>query len=122
MLVSGQIQALAPQGISKKKQRYAPMVQEQAKANTATQQVVDTKEQQRYADEVAMQEDQFRFQQDQAALASQQWQREMELSQQQFAQQKAYWARSNAQQKKTSDWEYAMGGLSMAANLYSLFS
>ena len=72
-MVVGQMGAVQPQGIRKKKRlRYAPLVQEGAKRGVATQLVADAKEEQRYQEEKA-------FQEEQAAIAQKQWKKEFEM-------------------------------------------
>jgi hypothetical protein len=117
MAVSGQIGAVQPQGMSKKKSRYASLVQEQAHRGTATQMVLDRKEQEEYEKAKGLQESQFAFQQEQADLASEQWQKEYALGQTNLANQQSYWDKQLSQQKKQQTWDKILGGASTAATL-----
>lgn len=110
MSVSAQMGAVSPMGLKKKKNLYAPMVQEQAKQGIATQMVLDRKNAESVEANKAFQEDQFAFQKEQAVLADQQWQADFALQQQQLN-----------QQKKQNQYETWLGGLSTAANLVDAF-
>ena len=122
MAVSGQIGAVQPQGMSKKKSRYASLVQEQAHRGTATQMVLDRKEQEEYEKAKGLQESQFAFQKEQADLAGEQWQKEYALGQTNLANQQSYWDKQLSQQKKQQEWSNALGIASTAATGYLAFS
>ena len=74
---TAQMGSVTPQGVKKKKQLYAPYVQESAKAGVATQMVMDRKGNEATAEAKGLQEEQFKFQQDQAVADDAQWQRIM---------------------------------------------
>lgn len=99
MAVSGQIGAIQPMGIKKRKQRYAPMIQEQAARGIATQMVLGRKEKEAKAAETGFREEQLGIQREQQAAQTEQWGKEYALRQQEIAQQKERFAAEQSQWK-----------------------
>jgi phage-related minor tail protein len=97
--LSGQMSAVAPKGVKKKKFQYAPYIEEQAKQGVATNLVMGQKEKQRYEEEKAFQEKEFAAQQTQ-------WQTQMEQQRKEFE-----------QKKKQNDIQNMLGGLSTFATI-----
>ena len=109
MAVSNQVGSIYT-GVKKKKNLYAPMVQEQARQGVATQMVMASKDREAADQERQLQEDQFRFQQEQASVADQQWQKDYQ------AQQDAL-----AQQRRQQNQSLIFGGLSTGMALMDAF-
>ena len=115
MPVSQQFSSVANSaGMKKKKNLYAPLIQEQAKQGIATQMVMDRKNQEQQEAATQLQQDQFQFAKDQSAREDQQWQSEQALNQQQFNDQMSM-------QKKKQNMDMIFGGLSTAASLMDTF-
>jgi len=115
MAVSDQMSSVTrARGMKKKKNLYAPMVQEQAKQGIATQAVAAQKQQALDDADRQFQQDQFDFQKQQAFQRDQQWAAEQQMQQSQFDAQIA------AQQKK-QNMDMIFGGISTAANLMDTF-
>lgn len=96
MVYSAQQSAVTPMGIKKKKTRFAPIIQEQARQGIATKMVVAGKEREQQQQEFA-----FEKQKHQESLA---------MQTQQFA-----------EQKKARKAQTIVSGISTAAQIASLF-
>lgn len=79
MVYSSQMGSINPAGMKKKKNRYAPMIQEQARAGTATNLVAAAKENKQYKEEQKFKERQAQIQQEQFDEQMSQMNRQREL-------------------------------------------
>jgi hypothetical protein len=118
MPVSSQFQAIQPKGIKKKKNLYAPMVQEQAAQGIATQAVIARKQQEQQEADTQFRDDQFAFQQQAQEQQNQQWQQEVDMQNQQFQAQMEHNRNLQSQAETAQQQNIILGGISTAANLF----
>lgn len=139
MPVSGQIGAIQPVGMKKKKMRFAPMVQEQARQGIATQMVVGQKQEEARQEEKAFQQEQLGIQKGQLEQENKQWQEQFALRQRENEQAQTRWKAEQAQyeasqQAQRQQWQSEMearkkqqtqnmilGGAGIAADIMGLF-
>ena len=132
MSVSAQWASVTPRGMKKKKNLYAPMIEEQAAQGIATRAVIESKEQQRYDEERDLREQEFALQEQQFEEQQAQWQKDYDAQQsqwqadydarmQQIQEQEAQWNADFAQRRKQDRYSNIIGGLSTAASLLSAF-
>ena len=107
---SAQFGAVGPQGMRKKRNLWAPMVQQGAAAGLATRSVLAGKEEKRYQDERALQEKSFAESQRQAELKEAQWKKQFEADksrwEKQYATQKSQWEQDQALAKENYERSY----------------
>ena len=119
---TAQMGAIAPLGLKKKKkQLYAPLVQEQARAGIATQMVMDRKNNEAQEEAKGLQQAELDFARENAAQQDQQWKADYELSQRAQAQQMQMAQDSLSAQKRQNNVNMVLGGLSTAASLFDAF-
>lgn len=107
---SAQFGAVGPQGMAKKRNLWAPMVQQGAQAGLATRSVLAGKEQQRYEDEKSFQEGTLTESKRQADLKEAQWKKQFEADktrwQKQYDTQKTQWEKDQTLARENYERSY----------------
>ena len=121
MAVSDQYGAVTrARGMKKKKNLYAPMIQEQAAQGVATQSVIAQKNREREDEALQFRDKQFDWQQEQSRLSDQQWQQEQDMQQRQFDADMAFQREQQSIAEQTQRNNMILGGISTAANVFDM--
>ncbi len=120
MPVSAQINSISPTGLRKKK-RLAPLVQEQAKAGTATSMVLAGKNKAQAEEAKGLQQEQMQLSQDQFTASQTQFDQNYALQQDQMAAEQSRFQEQQSQQRKKNQWDMILGGAGLAMDIMSFF-